>query len=160
MKKLCSIILCLVLCLCCFSALADDSSGVEFKPTLTTAADQTPTEWMTNSQTRALLTLVLSLDYSLATDGDPRALKPDISEPSYVGRASLALVVTLTASDNRGSILILYDWVNDSATYWEFEYANSSLMKTIIESTCSDGYYENSLTDLLSVTNALRDALQ
>ena len=165
MKKLICIVTLFALLCACVSALAEDSSAntIEFTPTLTYGMDQSVNDWYATETNRCLLTIALGLDLGVAY--------PDIDVSTWltnttiVGKDGSTLCV-IGYTDDQLLAITFSPLLNTAACITtdisgigQQSSIADSLIDSVAQSTCDDGYYTNSSTTMLVVLKQLNDSL-
>ena len=155
MKKLVCAMLAFVMLLGCAAALAADS--VTFEPSLTNAADQTAKSWFASSEKRALLTILLALDYT--TENSDFDFGSVLSGTSYVAydKEESTLVVEYCGDDK--TYTFVYMPIIETASVSVAEEAYSELAVEMAFDAMGCEYHRNSLAKIVEVAEMLQDAL-
>ena len=151
-----ALVLCLMLCLG-LTALAEENNSVEFDAALTGIADQTATAWYSTGRTRALLSLLLSLDLSNALPSYEAGNLATHS--SYVGYHNTSSTLCVVLSSDEHTYFVLYNPSLKLATYMENDPMSDIVIELVLGQTC-DKYEENSLSDIADVVGELSEALE
>ena len=159
MKKMVAWLLLLAVLLCTAGvslAESSDDSTVSFTPTLANLAGMTASESMASSKQRALISVLLAVDYMSAnTNGD--SYSPDLAKASYVGKKDLMVVVYLHAPAK--DILLLYQPISKEAAYFYVDTNVDTIAEILLRSTCTDGYYKNDIEDIYTILQDLSNAI-
>ena len=161
MRKIMSLMLTVVLLFsCCAFGFAEtndsDDNAVMFDAGITKAIEQTAANWFASKDMRAMATILLALDYSVAIDEDS-PLFPDLSESTYIGKDGLDLVVYMHAGEK--DIIIVYRPVSGEAVYTEMDASSDVVIEAAMSAICSDGYYENDIETMYSIAQQINDVL-
>ena len=140
----------------CAHAAADDP--VVFTPKLAPAMDYGVTEWMSTSRNRAMLTVLLCMDYIVAYDGD-EANQPDLLQSSYIGVIGGNAIVLNTHSSNR-DIMIMFMPSSGTAAYTLSDPYTDSVIEAGMQQSTGGNYYRNEIADIVSVAQDLQKALE
>lgn len=141
------------------SACALAQSDTQFEPTLTNAVDVSATEWYSTSYNRALLTVLLLLDCDeLLVEGDLLDTTGAVVDTTYVGRGDSVLVAYYHAVD--GDLIIMYNPEIGIADYMVLDSYDEAKAEFFMESFCPDGYYENNISDVMTVGDELMEILE
>lgn len=158
MKKILCVLLAMVMlagfCACAQAAAQDP---VLFNPTLTPSMGYSITEWMSSSRNRALLTVLLSMDYIVAYDGDS-SNHPDLTKSSYIGVIGNEAIVLNAHSDDR-DVMIMYLPSSGQAAYTLSDPYSDAVIEAGMGETTNGNYYRNSITDIVSVAQELQSVL-
>lgn len=158
MKKILSVFLLIILLICTFSVSvsAEDSSQTSFSPTLTSLIEKKASDWLSTSESRALLSVLLSLDLSAADESFDSSNV--LSYSSYVGYDdnSMALCVILFAESDM--YYIVYSPLYNLAYYGITKDTVSELVAEItLNSVCTE-HYKNTREDVFTVTKMVLEA--
>ena len=144
---------------------ADDDDGfIEFDATITNilGEDISASDWLGSGEARAILTMLLGIDYKSAIEnGDELELQIGVKK-SYVGSANSDLILYVVMRDATTLITIQYVPLLKMANYYTIDitgYTDSMyelLAEMALNEVC-DNYYENTLTDLMTALNELQD---
>ena len=151
---------CLVLALALLlSACALAQSDTQFEPTLTNIVDSSADRWYSTSYNRALLTVLLLLDCDeLLVEGDLLDTTGAVVDTTYVGRGDSVLVAYYHAVD--GDLIIMYNPETGIADYMVLDSYDEAKAEFFMESICPDGYYENNISDVMTVGDDLMEILE
>lgn len=156
MKKLVCVVMALLLMLGGIPVLADEEPNT-FEPTYTKEADYTAKEWFDSSSTRALLTILLSMDYAKE---DPEFDGPaSLMGTSYVAcdKEEETLVVTYFVEDK--TYMLMYVPHLETVIYNEPYEASELIIKMTFDDMGYE-YHQNSLSKILEVAGLLHDAIK
>ena len=158
MKKVLSLILALCMLLAC-CALAESDDGIVYEPSLANAVGVSADEWFSTSENRALLTVLRLLDCDeLLVEGDLLDTTGAVVDTTYVGRGDSVLVAYYHAVD--GDLIIMYNPETGIADYMVLDSYDEAKAEFFMESFCPDGYYENNISDVMTVGDELMEILE
>lgn len=120
---------------------------------LTNAFGFSAADWTSDELSRALLTVVLSVDYQIA-DG---SLEIDAGRTSYVDKNEDALTVIFATTDG-GMIGIIYDASKGFAMFQSGGVYDQELIETTMPISC-ESFYSNAPEYLDMVVSILQGAL-
>ena len=132
-----------------------ESDATKFDLTLTSAMDMQAKEIMASSEMRAMVSVLLWMDFLINTDEDfsPKFLK----ESSYMGRNGLVITVYIHGAEK--DLVIAYTPLIQDAAYALLDKQSDLIVDLLLDSTCEDGYYKNDVEDVAKVLLAVMDAI-
>ena len=157
MKKLLCLALALTLLLsACAFAVAEEDTG--FEPVLCNALDSSLERWYATSLNRAMLTVLLALDYNLGVEGEGAIDTTGcVADTTFVGRDGTVLVVYYHCIGN--DLILLYAPDEGLADYTIIDSYDDEMAQFVLGSVCDDGYYENDMDDIISANDMLTEVL-
>ena len=151
MKKVLSLVLVLCTLLAC-SAMAemDASESITYVPTLANSIEASASEWYATSENRALLTILLGLEI---TSQDERYGLSDFVGKSYVGKDGESMLIVMCGE--AADLVVVYQPSIGTALYDFTEPSSSDSVTYALGESCADGYYLNSIDDLITVSETI-----
>lgn len=117
-----------------------------FNPMLTDMMEADADQLMADSMTRALVTVTLALDLSVAMDDDSKQVS--LSDVTYVGRSGSILNVLYHIQDKHGECIFVSYAGGGRASYIFMHGLTDEFAPGLMASVCKDGYFRNSIDDL------------
>ena len=134
-----------------------DSSVVSFDLALMTAVgDVNAEEWMSDEETRGMVSFLLALDLHLETKLDISVI--DVERPTYLGRNGTELVCYVPGSSGEG-IVIFYEEFSEQAGYKLVGDISSAEVEAAMSEVCPDGFYSNTPEIMGEIAVGLYNAL-
>ena len=162
MKKFFSMLLALILLLSSVAfATESEDENYYFEAGLTTALDRTSFSWFVSEASRAMLTIVLYIDILLDYEGDLGFEAAVLCQASYVARDSETGVLTVVVlSDEGDTMWIYFDPETGLAAFNIIEDLDAFGVEYVLTTSDSDyNYYENSVVELFSAMELIKEAL-
>ena len=143
-------------------AIADvDEEENQFSPVIINALDYSSDYWFSTELSRAFFSILLSADFmdSLEGNNNDWAIPDFAGYSSYVGKDSICLYVIYRNATNMfmfiytpiiGTVQYTVTEVSPDATVL-FDITNESFLNSV----CTEGYYKNTLSALLTVAEEL-----
>ena len=159
MKRLLSVLLAMVMLAgfcACAHAVADDP--VVFEPKLAPIMGFSTSEWMSTSRNRAMLTVLLCMDFIMEYNGD-EANHPDLTQASYIGVIGGDSIVLNMHSANR-DLMIMYMPSAGTAAYTLSDPYSDTVIEGALQQSTNGNYYKNDLSDIVAVAQELQAALE
>lgn len=158
MKKiLCMILMVTVLLASCAFAETTSEDIKDFEPRLTNVIGRDTDGWYATSQSRAMLTVLMMSDLVLEGVSDDFDFASSLITATYVGRSGDQLLIVFPGEDSL--LAALYDPSLGECAYGFTTATDTQIVEMVLESSCTDGYYENNLTDILAAAQELSDIL-
>lgn len=136
-------------------AESEESVATKFDLMLASAMDKQAKEIMASSQMRAMFTVLLWMDFVIATDDVD--FSPKFLENSYVGQNGLVVTFYIHGEDN--DLVIAYTPLIQDAAYAILDKQPDAIVELLLDSTCEDGFYKNDVEDVAEVVQAVLDII-
>lgn len=159
MKRALSVVFVILLCLLLYTGTAESAVHGPFVPKITNGVERSASEWFASPESRALLTVSLSLDYNAELEP---VLKDGLnfSRDTYVGRSGSLLYVCYSLLNDERPLLLAYSPLIKTFYYAMLEVSPSAVLETVLEELCEDSLFKNDPAALLDVMNSLSEELQ
>ena len=158
MKKiLCMILMVTMLLASCAFAETTSEDIKDFEPRLTNAIGRDTDGWYETSQARAMLTVLMMSDLVLEGLSDEFDFASSLITATYVGRSGSQLLIIFPGEDSL--LAALYDPDMGHCAYGFTSATDSQIVEMVLESSCTDGYFENNLSDILAAAQELSEIL-
>lgn len=135
----------------------------EFTPTLTNAMGFTGKQMMETSESRAMATIVLALDYMLnmnKTVENEEQFTPNLFETSYIGKNGVDIYVYLKSDTRDDRLVIIYRPVTQEASCDVMALSfGDTQVEYVLKEVCSDGYYKNDIEDIYTVYSTIMKSM-
>ncbi len=119
--------------------------------------DMNAAMWMMNEESRAALTMLLSMDLYF-TEGLQEDPEYDLfSQPSYVGSLDDTVCVITPVKTGEMTLVMLFDTAAETACYYFTEWNEEALER--LQETYSDQFYENSTQALTDYVVQMQQAI-
>ena len=140
----------------------EEGTNIEFEPTITSALDNSASEWYKTKTNRAMLTVLLSFDLMASDEGEKLGVDGDflaqfLANGTYVCKDDELRLTLMGYVDDR-----IY-WINyapiidyASINYTDFTNPSSTMIEMMLTSLEYD-YEQNSLEAVLEVLKTVQD---
>ena len=132
---------------------------VYFSTTLLKAVNNTPSQWMSTTESQASFAACAILDYSIQ-ENIPYELTNVVNSSFYVGRSSSVLTLGINDHSKKESLLIVYDTNNVTEAAYSVYPLDQMELETGMKKLNPDGYYEVDIYEIKRAMDTIVDVLR